>query len=87
MNYVTLDDVKAHLRITGTDEDALLTTYANAAEEYVTEVVDVAPWDTIRVLILLLVGDFYENREAQVDKALSANPAVDRLLNSLRFTV
>ena len=32
MLYITLSDVKAHLRIDGTDEDTLLTEYIEAAQ-------------------------------------------------------
>lgn len=85
MLYVTLDDVKAHLRISGTAEDALLTNYANAAETYVIRVADdTSSSDMLRAVILLLVGDLYENREANTEKVLSSNPTVDRLLATMR---
>lgn len=85
MIYVTLDDVKGHLRISGTAEDALLTNYANAAEAYVTRVADdTTSSDMVRAVVLLLVGDLYENREANTEKVLTGNPTVDRLLATMR---
>jgi uncharacterized phage protein (predicted DNA packaging) len=80
---VTLDEMKAHLRIVGNEEDELLTLYGHAAAEYVREYTR-SPWDygvpfSVKAAVLLLVGDFYENREAQ-GPALHENKTVERLL-------
>lgn len=40
---------------------------------------------TIRTAILMMVADMYANREAQVDKPLTANPTVERLLSMYRL--
>lgn len=42
---------------------------------------------TIRTAILMLVADMYTNREAQVEKALLANPTVERLLSQYRLNM
>jgi uncharacterized phiE125 gp8 family phage protein len=40
---------------------------------------------TIRTAILMMVADMYANREAQVEKPLTANPTVERLLSMMRL--
>jgi uncharacterized phiE125 gp8 family phage protein len=42
---------------------------------------------TIRTAILMMVADMYTNREAQVEKPLSANPTVERLLSQYRLNL
>jgi uncharacterized phiE125 gp8 family phage protein len=42
---------------------------------------------TIRTAILMLVADMYTNREAQVEKPLTANPTVERLLSQYRLNL
>jgi uncharacterized phage protein (predicted DNA packaging) len=83
---VTLDEIKAHLRIAGNDEDTLLNVYSGAAAEYVNAFTR-RDWATVTDIpasvtaaALLLIGDLYENREAQGSAALHENRTVDRLL-------
>lgn len=82
---VTLTEIKEHLRINGMEEDTLLSTYADAAGEYVRAFTG-ASWEplaapaSVAAAVLLLVGDLYENREAQTAAPLHANTAVERLL-------
>ena len=45
---------------------------------------DVLP-QTIRTAMLMQITDMYENREAQGDKPLSANPTLERLLSVYRL--
>ena len=70
--------VKAHLRVDGTEEDALIGTYLNGAVEYVQQHCDrriveapetseqMALTDDVMQAILLLVGHWYANREEVV---------------------
>ena len=70
--------VKAHLRVDGTEEDALIGTYFNGAVEYVQQHCDrriveapetseqMALTDDVKQAILLLVGHWYANREEVV---------------------
>lgn len=83
MPLVDLATAKSHLRIFHTDDDATIGLYVDAAESIVAEYLDrivvpsgeALPDDpyamhstpAIAAAILLLVGDFYENREADPD--------------------
>ena len=70
--------VKAHLRVDGTEEDALIGAYLNGAVEYVQQHCDrriveapetseqMALTDDVKQAILLLVGHWYANREEVV---------------------
>ena len=70
--------VKAHLRVDGTEEDALIGSYLNGAVEYVQQHCDrriveapetseqMALTDDVKQAILLLVGHWYANREEVV---------------------
>jgi uncharacterized phiE125 gp8 family phage protein len=40
---------------------------------------------TIRTAILMMVADMYTNREAQVERVLTANPTVERLISMYRL--
>ena len=40
MSFVTLDEAKLHLRVDGTDEDALIGLYINAAEQAAIKAMD-----------------------------------------------
>jgi uncharacterized phage protein (predicted DNA packaging) len=86
VTFVSLDTVKAHLRISDDAEDALLTAYIAAAEDYIRTFTD-SDWtdaDSVPAGVtsacLLLVGDLYENRLAQSPTALHTNQTVDFLL-------
>jgi hypothetical protein len=35
--------------------------------------------------MLMMIADMYANREAQVEKVLTANPTVERLLSMMRL--
>lgn len=94
MASVTLTEVKLHLRITEDDEDALLTIFMGAADDYMRKFLNrsipgendsptIIP-SAIKAAALLFIGDLYENREGSSEKVLVANPAVDRLLYPYR---
>ena len=40
---------------------------------------------TIKTAMLMQIADMYENREAQVERPLTANPTVERLISQLRL--
>ena len=85
---LTLEEVKAHLRVLHDDEDVLIQRMADAAEALVSVYLgDDLPTPTpapVEAAILLLVGDQYENRERQADKPLNENSTYALLLNPYR---
>jgi uncharacterized phage protein (predicted DNA packaging) len=85
---LSLEDVKAHLRVLHDDEDALIQRMADAAEALVAVYLgDDLPDPTpapVEAAILLLTADLYENRERQTDKPLSENSTYALLLNPYR---
>ena len=68
MALVTLTLAKKHLRVFHDDDDTEIEAYLAAAETIVEEYVDRAVYGSvtpaITAAILLLLGDLYENREA-----------------------
>lgn len=94
MAVLTLDEIKAHLRLDGNEEDAQLTLLSDAAEDYATQYLGRSlPWlddkgapvpvpASVRAALLLVIGDLYENREgAFVGVSRVDNPTVERLLH------
>lgn len=85
-----LADVKGHLKVEHTDDDALITLFINAAEKHVNDFCDTGetPFVTfpspVAAAVLLIVGDLYENREAQTQRELYRNKTVDFLLQPYR---
>lgn len=97
MAVLTLEEIKAHLRLDGSAEDAQLTLLSEAAEDYASQYLNRSlPWlddlgapvpvpTSIRAALLLVVGDLYENREgAFVGVSRVDNPTVERLLHFYR---
>lgn len=88
MTTVTLQEAKDHLRILEDDEDAYITGLLAAAEGHVAGYLgDDLPKPMpapVRAAVLLLVGDLYEHRERQNDRALYENATFHLLLNPYR---
>ena len=97
MTVLTLDEIKAHLRLDGSEDDAQLTLLSEAAEDYAAQYLGRSlPWlddlgapvavpASIRAALLLVIGDLYENREgAFVGVSRVDNPTVERLLHFYR---
>lgn len=94
MAVLTLDEIKAHLRLDGNEEDAHLTLLSEAAEDYAAQYLGRSlPWlddsgapvpvpASVRAALLLVIGDLYENREGVMVGTIAAvNPTVERLLH------
>lgn len=95
MAVLTLEEIKAHLRLDGNDEDALLTALSEATQDYATQYLGRTsiPWDdadglpvpvpaSVKAAMLLIICDLYENREDQVVGTIVARTGTaDRLLH------
>lgn len=84
--YLTLEDIKAHLRIDNDDEDRLLTLYCLASQRHVETIIhrplvdesedavctcaEDLPED-IKQYILCLIGDMYKYRENKQEKTFA----------------
>lgn len=87
MARTTLALVKEHLRVDGLDtsQDNVIALYTDAAEEHVEMWCDRKFGATlppsVTKAVLLLVGEFYENRESlNIGNVVNALPTLDRLL-------
>lgn len=85
---VTLEELKAHLRIEHEHEDTLLLTYQDAAEQAVRDYTgadfdDPAP-GPVRAAVLLLVGELYAHRERSTERPIHLNSTYHALLNPYR---
>ena len=87
MQAPTLDETKLHLRVDGDAEDALIANLIDAAQAAVLDYLDrpsLPNSPAVHAACLLLVGDLYANREAQVERQLHGNTLYDRLLAPYR---
>lgn len=90
MIFTDLTEAKEHCRVEIDTDDVLIEAYIEAAEAHVLNFLNLteegllgSPNDRpapIRIAVLMIVADLYENREAQVDFEIKPNPAVERLL-------
>lgn len=98
MAIVTREEAKLHLKVDQDVEDTLIDLYVAAAEEYIEKYINrvipnknlptPAVPSAIKAACLLLVGDMYQNREAQIVGTIVAdNPAVVRLLYPYRVNI
>ncbi|HMU15817.1 MAG TPA: head-tail connector protein [Thauera aminoaromatica] len=97
MIFTTLDEAKEHLRVQIDTDDLLIEAYIEAAEAHVLDFLNLTEYELLgspgtrpaplRVATLMIVADLYENREAQVDFEIRANPAVERLLFPYRVNL
>lgn len=95
MTWVTLDEVKHHLRYDDDANDTSLNIYINAAESainhYITETPPVTAAADIKVAALMLIGWFDDNRSIDKDTPTNGNylppPVVTMLYPYRRPTV
>ena len=83
---VTVDEVKAHLRIENDEEDdyleSLIRQAQSAAEDFIREPVSEYSPDAVRLACLLMISYIYENRD--VPDTASYN-AMRRAFNNLLY--
>ena len=88
MPITSLPGVKAHLRVTDTAEDSLISAYCDAAEalaeHYCNRSFGSPLPPAVQAAVFLMVGDMYENREQQQDRPLSVNVTCENLLNTVK---
>lgn len=77
MAWVTLNEVKHHLRYDDDSNDATLTMFMTAAESaisrYVTETIPAEGTQDIKVATLMLIGYFDDNRSPDKDTPTNGN--------------
>lgn len=85
---VSLEEMKGYLRIDGSEDDVLITSFLVSAEELCRDILRVEDIEavaegneTVRTAIMFCVTYLYENREAAVHKGLTLT------LRSLLFGV
>lgn len=68
---MTIDDVKAYLRIDTDDDDIIIDAMMQATEQYITDAVGSYDEENPKTKILywLVIADFYENRVLTVKEA------------------
>lgn len=94
MTVITLDQAKHQLRLCGNEEDQHLSLLIEAAVEHASQYIDrPIPWlnsdglevpvpADLKLGILLILSDLYENREGLIVGTIVAkNPAVQNLLH------
>lgn len=92
MEWLTIEQVKLHLRLDHDEEDSLLASLIKVAAEYVETDTrrSLADWggpipESVRVAGLHLVALWYENRQGVTDRPLTAIPfGIDALLQPYR---
>lgn len=88
MNFkdISLNELKAHLKIDGNEEDVLINSYLNLAKKYVLSYTGLTEEqaslkDDLTFAVLALAGDFYENRINSVTVQNRENPIVKSILS------
>jgi uncharacterized phage protein (predicted DNA packaging) len=97
MSIVSLSLAKNHLRVDQSEEDSLIQSYIDAAEQYVEGYINrtipgsldspVTTPKPIISAILLIVGDLYENRLGASEVDLKENKAVVSFLYPYRVGI
>lgn len=93
MSVIELDDAKKHLRVLHNRDDDYIESLIPVALDLISAEIDRPLTDprcltdgtlkpTLRQAALLIIGDLYQNREAQQDVDLKQNATLQRLLFS-----
>lgn len=84
----TLDEAKAHLRVDHSDEDALIETYSDGAVAKVLQYCNLAlvpdgavPEANFKVAALIVLADFYANREPNMSDGSAVRQLIDPYRN------
>nr|WP_061580151.1 head-tail connector protein [Parageobacillus caldoxylosilyticus] len=85
---VTLEEVKNWLRVDFSDDDTLITTLINAAEEYLKNATGITFDATnylAKIFCMTLIADWYENRELIGKASDQVRPILQSILAQLTY--
>jgi len=88
MMIVTLEEAKNWLRVDFSDDDALITTLINAAEEYLENTTGTAFDATnhlAKIFCMTLIAHWYENRELIGKASNEVRPILQSILAQLTY--
>jgi uncharacterized phage protein (predicted DNA packaging) len=88
MMIVTLEEAKNWLRVDFSDDDALITTLINAAEEYLKNATGVEFDENnhlAKLFCMTLIADWYENREMIGKATDQTRPIIQSILTQLSY--
>lgn len=88
MMIVTLEEAKNWLRVDFSDDDALITTLINAAEEYLKNATGTTFDATnylAKIFCMTLIADWYENREMIGKATDQTRPIIQSILTQLTY--
>ncbi len=85
---ISIDEAKAYLRVDGHDDDVLIVSLVSAAEMYLRNATGrtFAPGHSIaRLFCMVLVADWYENREHGGRASDAVRPIVNSMIAQLKY--
>ncbi len=85
---VSLDEVKTWLRVDFTDDDALLTTLISATEQYLKNATGIeydSSNNLAKLFCMVLISDWYENREMVGKATDQTRPIINSILMQLSY--
>ncbi|MBB5325197.1 putative phage protein (predicted DNA packaging) [Anoxybacillus tepidamans] len=86
---VTFEEAKNWLRVDFSDDDALITTLINAAEEYLKNATGTTFDATnylAKIFCMTLIADWYENREMIGKATDQTRPIIQSILTQLTYS-
>lgn len=86
---VTLEEAKNWLRVDFSDDDALITTLINAAEEYLKNATGMEFNENnhlAKLFCMTLISDWYENREMIGKATDQTRPIIQSILTQLTYS-
>lgn len=86
---LTLGEVKLWLRVDHDDEDGLIQTLIDSAEQYLLDATGrrwTAETPTAKICAMALIAEWYENRGQTGESNRSVRPAIQSMIMQLSFT-